>query len=127
MGIALVGFVVYAIAILVWCSFRKPSVEHVLVSAAVLQRWAQVRSDLIIFELHPDGACRPHPVSSDVLTATPSSLKSLLEWIPPCTTLVMCDRGLSSRSIQLIEQRLTLRNISRIYWVDEVPSEMRTF
>lgn len=35
----------------------------------------------------------------------------------------MYNGGLSVRSVQLIEQRLILRNLSRIYWLDELPVE----
>jgi hypothetical protein len=125
MEIALLGFILYASTVLIWCSLSKASVEHVVISPALVRQWSGLRSDMLVFQLHPDGQFPPPPTSAgDVLTATPTSLKNLLAWIPPGSTLVLCNCGLSSRSVKLIEQRLTLRNLSRIYWIDELPTEI---
>jgi len=127
MEIALIGYVLYASFILIWCSLSGPSLEHFVISPALLEQWSLGRSDMIVFELHPDGECQPPMATgTDILTATPSSLKGLLDWIPPESTLVLCNHGLSSRSVQVIEQRLVLQNLSRVYWLEELPVGMST-
>jgi hypothetical protein len=133
MEIALFGYILYACGVMIWCSLHKAAVEHVAISPGLLRRWSHGCSDLLVFELHPDGeeqleapACDNVPAvhddvlaaGDDVLQATPSSLKNLLQWIPPDSTVVLCNCGLSSRSVRMIEQRLVLQNLSRVYWLE---------
>jgi hypothetical protein len=141
MEIALFGYILYACCVIIWCSLHKTAVEHVAISPGLLRRWSCGCSDLLVFEVHPDGEEQPQaaadrdrsptahdgalPASGgglatrdDVLQATPSSLKNLLQWIPPDSTVVLCNCGLSSRSVRMIEQRLVLQNLSRVYWLE---------
>ena len=118
MEIALIAYVLYASGIMIWCSLQEGAVEHVAISVGLLEQWERTRSDMIVFELHPDGQLRRPPEHDDMLTATPSSLKGLMDWIPVGSTLVLCNCGLSSRAIQMIDQRLLLQNHSRVYWLD---------
>jgi hypothetical protein len=134
MEIALFGYILYACCVIIWCSSHKAAGEHVAISPGLLRRWSHGCSDLLVFELHPDGEEQAQasadgdnslaasddvlPTRDEVLQATPSSLKNLLQWIPPDSTVVLCNRGLSSRSVQMIEQRLLLQNLSRVYWLE---------
>ncbi|HTV66033.1 MAG TPA: hypothetical protein VMD98_10530 [Bryocella sp.] len=133
MEIALFGYILYACCVIIWCSSHKAAVEHVAISPGLLRRWSRGCSDLLVFELHPDGEERLQaprcdkvraahddalPARDDILQATPSSLKTLLQWIPPDSTVVLCNCGLSSRSVQMIEQRLVVHNLSRVYWLE---------
>ena len=120
MEIALVCYFLYATIILIWCSASGDWVEYFVISPDQLEQWCATRSDLIVFEMHPD--CKGQPpilADRDFLPATPSSLKGLVDWIPPDSTLVFCNRGISSRSVQNVQQFLFLHHLSRIYWLDE--------
>lgn len=120
MEIALVCYFLYASIILIWCSLSGDWVDYFVISPDQLEQWSATRSDLIVFEMRPD--CKGQPSifpEGGLLAATPSSLKRLVDWIPPDSTLVFCNRGISSRSVQNVQQFLMLHRLSRIYWLDE--------
>jgi hypothetical protein len=120
MGIALLCYVLYALIILIWCSLRGSSDDYCLISPDLLEQWCSTRSDLIVFEMHPDSRDRsPEPAGANMLATTPSRLRSIVDWIPPGSTLVFCNRGISSRSAQKMHQFLIVHNFSHIYWLDE--------
>jgi len=119
MEIGLIAYVLYASFILIWCSLNEDWAETVLISPGLLQDWRLSRSDILVFELHPEGSSLPPPQGSgDFLLVTPSSLQGLIDWMPPGSTLVFCNRGVSSRSVQRIQQGLLLRQIPQVYWLD---------
>jgi len=127
MEIALVCYFLYAAAILIWCSLSGDWLQYLVISPDQLEQWSASRSDLIVFEMHPDRKNQPVVFAvGTFLTTTPSGLKGLLDWIPPDSTLVFCNRGISSRSIQNVQQLLVLHQLSRIYWLDETPQRFAT-
>ena len=86
MEIALIGYAIYASFMLIWCSCspNDDAVECVSIPPSVLDEWSTGRTDLIIFDLHPDGSRQRTSVAgSDALAVTPSSLKDLTPWLPP--------------------------------------------
>ncbi len=122
MEIGLIAYVLYASSILIWCSLNNDWIDVKLVSRGLLRHWLVTRSDLILFELHPDGDGGPrtlaHNCREDFLPVTPSSLAALMDWIPADSTLVLCNRGVSSVAMQEIQKLLALR-LSRVFWLDE--------
>ena len=126
MEIALVVFVLYACSVLIWCSLNDEWTKAMLISPTLLQDWRESRSDMIVFELHPEGTFSTTGcVEDEFLSVTPSGLQALMAWIPSGSTVVLCNHGVSSRSVRKIQQLLIFQNISRIYWVDEVTQATR--
>ncbi len=119
MEIGLVAYVLYASFILIWCSLSEDWAEMIFISPGVVQQWLVSRSDIIVFSLRPEGGLQPPAEARpDFLSVTPSSLQSLMDWIPPDSTLILCNHGVSSRSALRIQQGLLLRQIPHIYWLD---------
>jgi len=120
MELGLIAYVLYASSILIWCSVQDDCVNVNLVSTGLLQQWLGSRSDLIVFELQPERRSGPADhTSEDFLTVTPSELAAMMDWIPPDSTLVFCNRGVSSRAVSQIQKLLALRNVSRVFWLNE--------
>jgi hypothetical protein len=119
MEIGLFVYVLYATSILIWSSLQQDWAEMRVISLGLLRRWLLSRSDLIVFELHPEGTSPPAHPGDRFLAVTPSSLTALMDWIPLDSTLVFCNRGVSSRTMQQVQKQLAVRGASRIFWLDE--------
>src|SRR5579863_7129239 len=123
MEIGLIAYVLYASFVLIWSSLNEGGAKTTLLSPTLLQQWLATRPDMIVFELRPEGSSLlPAQGSRDFMPVTPSSLQSLIDWIPPGTTLVFCNRGVSLRSVHRIQESLLLRHIPQIYWLDAATS-----
>jgi|HubBroStandDraft_5_1064220.scaffolds.fasta_scaffold35799_2 hypothetical protein len=127
MGIGLIAYIVYASSILVWCSLNDEWADVKLVSPSLLQQWLGSRSDLIVLDLQSEGTRPPTSAPGDFLSVMPSSLAALMDWIPPESTLVLCNRGVSSRAVRGINKRLALRCDIRVFWLDEQAQGKRDY
>lgn len=91
----------------------------IVISPALLERWRTHRSDMIVFDLQPEGSCEPPPARcGDSLPVTPSEVQHLIGWIPPESTVVFRNQGVSSRSVMRVQQMLASRDTLRIFWLD---------
>jgi len=126
MEIGIIAYVLYASTVLIWCSLNDDWANVRVVSPGLLRQWLASRSDVIVFELHPDGPpSREHPCE-DFLSVTPSSLMALTEWIPPDSTLVVWNRGVSPRTVQQTQKLFAARYALRVFWLDETAQGMGT-
>ena len=120
MEIGLIAYVLYASVILIWCSASGDSMEFIVISPALLEQWRKSRFDMIVFDLCPEGGRASFSEECcDSLTVTPSSLQGLIEWIPPVSTVVFRNRGVSARCMQQLQRLLVLRTGYRVFWLDE--------
>lgn len=90
-----------------------------VISLGLLQRWLLSRSDMIVFELYPDGVPPQAHCDETFLPVTPASLTALMNWIPIESTLVFSNRGVSFRAVQQVQKQVAARGASRIFWLDE--------
>jgi hypothetical protein len=88
MEVALTLYVIFAIAILIWCSIprTRPSVNYVTISRTMLSCLRQWNDDLVVVEVRS----ARRSVSQGALNVPADQLPLLLRWIPPRTTLVLC-------------------------------------
>ena len=88
MEVALTLYVIFAIAILIWCSIprTRPSVNWVTISRTMLNCLRQWNDDLVVVEVRSTRRC----LSEGALNVPAHQLPLLLRWIPPRTTLVLC-------------------------------------
>ncbi len=125
MEIALVAYVLYASFILVWCSVSGDFLEYIVISPALLELWRLSRSDMILFDLQPESNSETVATDGgDFLPVRPSSLHGLIDWLPPDSTVVFRNHGVSSRCVQQIQQRMAQRYTSRVFWLDEAPGKL---
>jgi hypothetical protein len=132
MEIVLVCYVFYAFAILVWCSSAEVAIDDLHISSLVLEQWSG-REDVILFELYPEpgpsrrpvlaswgeeNKCPPEVECSSFLPVTPAGLLALLDWIPPGSHLVLCNRGLTTSSLRALRAALDERRIPRVHWLE---------
>jgi hypothetical protein len=120
MEIGLVAYIVLVSFVLIWCTVKHEGSHIRPISLGLLNQWLKTRSDLIVFELYPDGTSSPvGQTNRDLLFVTPSSLAGFLPWIPPRSTLALCNRGISSAAVRQIHNQLVLSHAARIFWVEE--------
>lgn len=88
MEVALTLYVIFAIAVVIWCSVSRtrPSVNYVTISRTMLSCLRQWNDDLVVVEVR--GTRRS--VSQGALNVPADQLPLFLRWIPPRTTLVLC-------------------------------------
>jgi len=140
MEIVLVGYVLYASAVLIWCSSTDPPTEDVRISPDLLAQWSD-REDLIVFELYPEpgsprspgsawcggeGACPPPAAESGkVLSVTPAGLMALMNWLPPSDHVVLCNHGVSQPSLRAVRAALARHCVPRVYWLENATAPAR--
>lgn len=88
MEVALILYVIFAIAAVIWCSIPRTisSVNYITISRTMLRCLKQWNDDLVVVEVR---STRRY-ISQGALNVPADQLPSLLRWIPPRTTLVLC-------------------------------------
>ena len=88
MQVVLTVYVIFAIAVVIWCSIPRPrpSVNYVTISRTMLSCLRQRNDDLVVVEARSGR----RSVSQAMLSVPADQLTLLLGWIPPRTTLVLC-------------------------------------
>ena len=88
MQVVLTVYVIFAIAVVIWCSIPRPrpSVNYVTISRTMLSCLRRQNDDLVVVEVRS----ARRSVSQGALNVPADQLPLLLRWIPPRTTLVLC-------------------------------------
>lgn len=104
MEVAVILYVIAAVAMVVWCSIPRaePSVNYVMISRTMLNCLRKWNDDLVVVEL-----CRKGKNAIQGALSVPGNqLPLLLRWMPPRTTLVLC--GASEAVLHRGEIAMTL-------------------
>ena len=88
MQVVLTLYVIFAVAIVIWCSIPRArrSVNYVMISRTMLNCLRRWNDDVILVEVRS----ARRSVSQRALNVPADQLPLLLRWIPPRTTLVLC-------------------------------------
>lgn len=119
MEIGFIAYALYASFILIWCSVRGDPMESIVISPALLRHWRESHLDVILFDLYPHSSEPFVPSCGDFLAVTPASLLNLIDWIPPGSTIIFRNRGVSSRCVQEVQRLLAWCDAFRVFWLDD--------
>jgi hypothetical protein len=112
----LVAYAIYILAVLIWSASRTTGLRHVAISIDMLNRWTAICQNLIIIDLRVKAIQDSrHQGIPDALNASIVELPSLLQWIPPQTTLVFCCQSETQHFDARIEELLSRAEINAIY------------
>ena len=126
MTTVLTAYVVYASAILIWCSCLASDVpiHYVAISSGFLKEWLARQSGVIVIELHTN---RTSPEAKrgipGALVVNTRELKTLVRWLPPASTVAICDCEGLRRLGESVEQALAEASIEYVYWLDAAATQ----
>lgn len=117
MEVALTLYVIFAIAVVIWCSIprTRPSVNYVTISRTMLSCLRQWNDDLVVVEVRSTRRC----VSEGALSVPADQLPLLLRWIPPRTTLVLCGASEVLRCRSEVAMTLLRLGIEVVYVLED--------
>jgi hypothetical protein len=117
------AYLVCASVFLIWCSVRT-NLAYIVISEAELSQWRIERQNLVIIDLSPKAMAWLHGSVPNSLDVSERELASLLQWLPPQSTLVFCHRVHINHFDQQIEETLFRAAIDTVYVLDvrESPS-----
>lgn len=88
MEVALIVYVIFASAMVVWCSIprTRPTMNYVTISGTILNCLRNWNDGLVVVDLRKRGK----NAIQGALSVSVDQLPLPLRWIPPRTTLVLC-------------------------------------
>jgi hypothetical protein len=115
-GAGLIIYAIYILAVLIWSVLRTTSLRYVAISIDMLNRWAANCQNLIIIDLRAKLIRQSHRQGiPDALNVSIVELPSLLQWVPPQTTLIFCCQYEIQHFDTRIEELLSHAEINAVY------------
>jgi hypothetical protein len=123
MDTAIICYSVCASVFMIWCSLQT-NLAYVVISDTLLNRWKIERQNLIVIDLFPEATGWVRGGAPDSLQVSEHALASLLQWIPPPTTVVFCHRIHIDHFDGKIEETLFRAAIDTVYLLEARESSL---